>query len=188
MAKFLQSVIAAAMLVATVNSAFAQNSVENPSEQDIIKALTKRSGTGGNIPGRRSAKDIFGKRGVTTDEIEPEVPSINMRVNFAYDSDRLENEALLSLNTLGRALSDQKLVGQTFEIVGHTDAKGSDEYNDDLSERRAAAVVSYLVSNFGLDRARISSRGMGKRQLLDAANAFDEVNRRVEIRNVSGGD
>lgn len=132
------------------------------SESDIIEALTRKSGS---IPGRRSA-----------------------RVNFAYDSDRLENEALLTLNTLGRALSSEKLAGQTFEIVGHTDAKGSFEYNDDLSERRAAAVVSYLTTNFGLDRTRISSRGMGKRRLLDEANPFDELNRRVEIRNVSGPD
>lgn len=155
------------------------------SESDIIEALTRKSGS---IPGRRSARDIFGKRGVTTDEAEPEVPSISVRVNFAYDSDRLENEALLTLNTLGRALSSEKLAGQTFEIVGHTDAKGSFEYNDDLSERRAAAVVSYLTTNFGLDRTRISSRGMGKRRLLDEANPFDELNRRVEIRNVSGPD
>ena len=60
---------------------------------------------------------------------------------------------------LGRALSSEALKGQAIEIVGHTDAKGTLEYNDALSQRRAAAVVTYIVRNFTLDPALISSKG-----------------------------
>ena len=69
--------------------------------------------------------------------------------------------------------------------MGHTDAKGTAEYNEALSQRRAAAVVSYIVRNFKLDGSLISSKGMGERQLLDKKNSESSVNRRVEIRNVT---
>ena len=84
------------------------------------------------------------------------------------------------------ALASEQLREQSIEIVGHTDAKGSAEYNDALSQRRAAAVAGYIVRNFALDGARIASRGMGERQLFDADRPEAAVNRRVEIRNVTG--
>ena len=71
------------------------------------------------------------------------------------------------------------------EIVGHTDAKGALEYNDALSERRAAAVVGYIARKYALDRSLISWKGMGERQLLDPNNPEAGLNRRVEIRNVT---
>ena len=77
------------------------------------------------------------------------------------------------------------LKGQSVEIVGHTDAKGTVEYNDALSQRRAAAVVGYLIRKFTVDGSLISSKGMGERQLLDKGNPEGGVNRRVEIRNVT---
>ena len=80
---------------------------------------------------------------------------------------------------LGRALSSEELKGQAIVIVGHTDARGTIEYNDALSQRRAAAVVSYIVGNFTLDPALISSKGMGERQLLDEDNPEAATNRRV---------
>ena len=93
---------------------------------------------------------------------------------------------MLTLDVLGRALSSDKLKGQAIEIVGHTDAKGTLEYNDALSQRRAAAVVTYIVRNFTLDPALMSSKGMGERLLLDESNPEAATNRRVEIRNVTG--
>ena len=84
-----------------------------------------------------------------------------------------------------RRLSNEKLKGHAIEIVGHTDAKGTVEYNDALSQRRAAAVVSYIVRKFTVDDALISSKGMGERELLDKGNPEAGVNRRVEIRNVT---
>ena len=151
-----------------------------PTEKEIIKALSPRAG--GGFTKTRSFK---GARGVKVTAAAKAAPSIDLKVSFAFDSERLDNESLLTLDALGRALASAALKGQRIEILGHTDAKGTAEYNEALSQRRAAAVVSYIVRNFKLDGSLISSKGMGERQLLDKKNSESSVNRRVEIRNVT---
>jgi outer membrane protein OmpA-like peptidoglycan-associated protein len=69
------------------------------------------------------------------------------------------------------------------EIQGHTDSKGSDEYNLRLSDRRAAAVVDHLVKTLGVESARLTSKGYGESKPV-ATNDTDEgraLNRRVEF-------
>ena len=176
-ALFLAAVIAAPSILAA--GAAAQTT---PTEQDIIDALQKRGDEAGEFTNVRS---LSGDRGVTVTGGETSVPSIDLKVNFAFDSARLNNESLLTLDALGRALSSEELKGQAIEIVGHTDAKGTLEYNDALSQRRAVAVVTYIVRNFTLDPALLSSKGMGERQLLDKDNPEAAINRRVEIRNIT---
>ena len=107
-----------------------------------------------------------------------------MRVQFAYDSDELENEAILSLRALGAALRDQRLQNYKFQIIGHTDAKGSAEYNLELSKRRAAAVVEHLVFFHNVDRARLVAIGMGEEDPINQDDPDAGENRRVEIINV----
>lgn len=119
-----------------------------------------------------------------TEANKDEAPSISMRVQFAYDSDELENEAILSLRALGAALRDERLKQYRFEIIGHTDAKGSDEYNLELSKRRAAAVVEHLVFFHSVDRSRLVAIGMGESDPANAADPEAGENRRVEIINI----
>ena len=173
----------AAALATSILIAVGAAAQTTPTEQDIIDALQKHSDESGEFTKVRS---LSGDRGVTVTGGETAVPSIDLKVNFAFDSARLDNESLLTLDVLGRALSSEELKGQAIVIVGHTDARGTIEYNDALSQRRAAAVVSYIVGNFTLDPALISSKGMGERQLLDEDNPEAATNRRVEIRNVTG--
>ncbi len=156
---------------------------QSPGELDIINALTNPPVVSNEVSPTRS---LTRKRGVSVTEGEDKIPFINLKVNFEFDSDILENEAILTLHTLGRALTNKKLKNQSFDIIGHTDATGSHEYNDGLSRRRAATVVRFLMLNFALDRSLISSRGMGERQLIDETDPENEINRRVEIRNVTG--
>ena len=156
------------------------------SKADFIKALRPQSAD--KITGSRSVRNLIKGRGITSDEEEEAVPSIDVKVNFALDSIKLDNETRLTLNALGSALQSKELADQTIEIVGHTDARGSDQYNDALSERRAASVVSYLVAQFQLSNSRISSRGMGESKLLYPNDPENDLNRRVEIRNVSQQD
>jgi outer membrane protein OmpA-like peptidoglycan-associated protein len=67
-------------------------------------------------------------------------------------------------------------------IVGHTDSKGSDAYNQALSERRAASVREYLASQ-GLDGSKISTSGRGEADPVASNDTADgrQQNRRVHI-------
>jgi outer membrane protein OmpA-like peptidoglycan-associated protein len=127
----------------------------------------------------------FSNRGVRIEGEHKEEPlSVNLYVNFAYDSAELTQDARITLDQLGTALRDPRLASFNFRIAGHTDAKGSDAYNQSLSERRAAAVRSYMTSQFGITPTRLSSVGYGKTRLLDPSRPEDGVNRRVQVINV----
>ena len=140
------------------------------SSDDIVDALTPKKSV---------------NRGIKVNKANPdEAPSISMRVQFAYDSDELENEAILSLRALGAALRDPRLADYKFEIIGHTDAKGSDAYNLELSKRRAAAVVEHLVFFHNVDRNRLVAIGMGEEDPINKSDPDAAENRRVEIINI----
>ena len=69
------------------------------------------------------------------------------------------------------------------EVAGHTDSTGEAAANQSLSERRAAAVKTALVSRYGADAARIATRGWGAEQPIQENKTADgrAMNRRVEI-------
>ena len=115
---------------------------------------------------------------------EDKLPSLDIRVPFPYNSDALTREAQALLKPLGEALKDPKLAKARFLVGGHTDAKGSDDYNQSLSERRARSVQEHLVAAFGIDPARVRPMGFGERSLTDPSRPEDGVNRRVEIVNL----
>lgn len=112
-------------------------------------------------------------------------PSVNINIEFEFGSHRIKKGSIVTLDTIGRALTSNDLAGQDFLIVVHTDAAGSRSYNEQLSLHRANAVVSYLLSHFSLDRSRISAEGAGEDQPLDRSDPYGQVNRRVEVRNVT---
>ena len=164
----LQALLCAAMLI--VSSIVPTNAEgEQPTAGEIVKALKTRSFRGVQIePGT-----------------ENKPPSIDLYINFKFNSAELEPDALLALRSLGRALQSQELKDDRIQIVGHTDAKGDDTYNQKLSERRANAVRSLLVSLFDIDSDRLEAIGRGKSELKDTSHPEDGINRRVEIRNVT---
>lgn len=108
-------------------------------------------------------------------------------VNFDFDSANLKDEALPILQEVGRVLEGQRGVRVT--VQGHTDATGPENYNQSLSERRAQAVVDYLVENFsGLTASGFTVQGFGEAQPV-ASNDTREgraQNRRVDILLGSG--
>ena len=113
--------------------------------------------------------------------------AVNLYVNFAYDSAELTSDARIILDRLGFALVDERLKDFSFMIEGHTDAKGSASYNQNLSELRAQAVQRYLIEHFGIAQSRLIARGFGKTRPLDPSRPEDGVNRRVQIVNLSAG-
>lgn len=101
---------------------------------------------------------------------------------FEYGSAELADQARLSLMKLGLLI--QRNPNNRFIIEGHTDSFGSDEFNHDLSLRRANAVVNWLISSLRLSTDRIQAVGMGKARLLVGGSTPEEqaINRRVEIK------
>ena len=101
---------------------------------------------------------------------------------FDYDSANLREGATASLQKLGRLI--QRNPQAIFKVEGHTDSFGSDEYNMELSERRAETVKDWLVQNMSIDPGRIQTQGYGKTRLLvpgDRSVEEQQLNRRVEI-------
>ncbi len=168
-------VCAVAALAASPPPAAAQGT---PGSEEIIKKLEPQ-------PRTRSLKP----RGVKVEEgPNPEgPPSINLYINFEFNSDKLGTDAQIVLRNLGQALKDPRLAKFRFTIAGHTDAVGDAAYNQTLSERRAKAVQDYLVFHYGIDLQRLKSVGYGKTRLLDSAKPADGVNRRVQIVNEGEG-
>lgn len=174
--------LACAFGMSTIGAASAQAITE----KQILEALSLRATQADENAGFRNSRTFYyGERAITIEGPEQEVPSIDIRVNFDFDSIDLSNETRLSLNALGNALTNEVLVGDKIEIVGHTDGKGTDVYNQELSENRAAAVVSYLVKEFNIEPSRISHSGMGEGDLLITDDPESDLNRRVEVRNIT---
>ncbi len=107
--------------------------------------------------------------------------SVNLEVYFNYDSAKITERARAQLAALGQALSSPQLAPHRYLIAGHTDAVGSDEYNLDLSRRRAMAVRDYLISAFPIDPNRLVTAGFGFRQLKRPNTPRAAINRRVEV-------
>jgi outer membrane protein OmpA-like peptidoglycan-associated protein len=116
------------------------------------------------------------------------VPSVDLEIFFAYKSTEITPEAAAALVPLGRALGDPRLAGDTFLIAGHSDGKGSADYNVDLSQKRADAVRLYLISKFGIGPERLIATGMGAKHLKNTSDPRAAENRRVQIVNVSPGE
>lgn len=118
--------------------------------------------------------------------IAAEKSSIDLEINFEFNSATVGPQAVSVLLALGRALSKDEFRGAVFLINGHTDAKGSAAYNKDLSERRAEAVRHLLVEQFRLPTDALIAVGYGKERFKNATNPFAAENRRVQVVNVSG--
>jgi outer membrane protein OmpA-like peptidoglycan-associated protein len=116
---------------------------------------------------------------------QKQAPSIDLEVFFDYKSADITPRASEALTPLGRALSDARLAGDSVVIAGHSDAKGSAEYNLALSQKRAESVRQFLITNFGIDGAKLVAIGMGLKHLKNAKNPLAAENRRVQIVNLS---
>lgn len=111
----------------------------------------------------------------------PEPRKVELQgVNFDYDRSALRQDSIGVLDTDVAALKE--LGEGKVEVAGHTDSRGSEQYNMKLSQKRAEAVRNYLISK-GIAADRLSARGYGESQPV-ADNATDEgrfKNRRVEL-------
>lgn len=112
-----------------------------------------------------------------------DLPTADLEVYFDFNSVTISPSALPVLKTLGQALADGRLAGGTFIVGGHTDAKGDEDYNQRLSQRRAQAVRDFLVGNFPIEPGKLMAIGYGEEQLKSADEPLAAVNRRVQVIN-----
>lgn len=190
--------------VGVISSAIAEDTA-TPSAQDIVKALKPKSKT--RSLSKPSAADVAADkektaliddltkkartRGLSAPErnqlaeIVVNSPSIDIEVFFDFNSAAISEKSKASLTSLGVALQDPALKQATVMVAGHTDAKGKATYNQRLSERRAASVRKYLVDSFNVDPNRFVVVGYGPERLKDTTQPFAEINRRVQVVNLS---
>jgi OmpA-OmpF porin, OOP family len=102
-------------------------------------------------------------------------------INFEYDRAVIKPDSYYILDAVVATMNGYPDI-ELIEVQGHTDERGDDDYNLDLSRRRAAAVVAYLVEH-GVDPKRLTSRGYGETQPIDARHdeAAWALNRRVSF-------
>jgi outer membrane protein OmpA-like peptidoglycan-associated protein len=111
-------------------------------------------------------------------------PNIDLDIQFDYNSDKIRKASVSAAQELGKALSNPSLKGSTFVVAGHTDAIGSEAYNQDLSERRADTIKRFLVEKFGINGTDLVTVGYGKDKPKDPNAPMDPVNRRVQVVNM----
>lgn len=99
---------------------------------------------------------------------------------FGFDSAELRPDARENLTTLAQSLNDYPNTDVT--VIGHTDSKGSDAYNQGLSERRAGSASDFLTAQ-GISASRITTLGKGESEPVadNETEAGRAQNRRVEI-------
>ena len=112
-------------------------------------------------------------------------PNIDLEITFDYNSAEISAKSLSSVQALGKALSSADLKGSTFIVAGHTDAAGSEGYNQDLSERRADSIKRYLTDKYGIAGADLVTVGYGESKLKDPSQPLAEANRRVQVVNMA---
>jgi OmpA-OmpF porin, OOP family len=108
---------------------------------------------------------------------------LTVRLNniyFDFNKTSLKSESFVELNKVVDFLQSNPTV--EIEIAGHTDSKGSDEYNNTLSQGRSQAVVDYLVQQ-GIGESRLTAKGYGESKPIDTNDTPEGQanNRRVEF-------
>jgi outer membrane protein OmpA-like peptidoglycan-associated protein len=168
--------------VADTERARAQDAQQLSQEQQARLSAERKAAEAEQKAGEaeQKARDALNRLAAVKEEQRGLVITLSGSVLFPSDQATLLPEAQTRLNQVAEALLATK--ERTLVIEGHTDSRGSADHNLDLSQRRAEAVRSYLVSR-GYPSDKILAQGVGKsRPVADNASAEGRANnRRVEI-------
>jgi outer membrane protein OmpA-like peptidoglycan-associated protein len=150
----------------------------------VDPAVQAKESTFLNTVRNRSTRSLSTGEREQIAELAATKPKIDLEIQFDYNSADIAKTSVPSVQALGKALSDPSLKGSTFVVAGHTDAVGTEGYNQGLSERRADTIKKYLVQNYGLTGTDLVTVGYGKTKLKDTTNGADPINRRVQVVNM----
>ncbi len=115
-----------------------------------------------------------------------ETVTIDLNLEFDFDSAQLRPSHHGEIDEVTAFM--KQFPGSVAVLEGHTDSRGSDEYNQALSERRSSSVLEYMVNQGGVARDRLTSKGLGESTPIDT-NDTDEGrqhNRRVSAKISNG--
>ena len=149
-----------------------------PGMGQTVRTRSLRAGQG--AAGDGAAAGATANAGAAGSGVVPD-----LKIQFGLNSAELTRGAKATLDELGKALQRDDLRTLHFRVAGHTDAKGSDKVNEELSRRRAASVVAYLQQGFGIEAGRLEAVGYGEKELMDWKNPNNSANRRVEVRTMN---
>nr|WP_224998189.1 OmpA family protein [Cesiribacter sp. SM1] len=126
-------------------------------------------------------------RSIELSRLQTGFSSVLRNIYFDFNNATFKKDSYDELNKLERMLNENP--DMVVEISGHTDNVGGKEYNKQLSQRRAQAVVDYVVQK-GISKSRVSAKGYGEERPIASNDDEKEgrmLNRRVEFRIVSKG-
>ncbi|HUF13684.1 MAG TPA: OmpA family protein [Longimicrobiales bacterium] len=115
------------------------------------------------------------------DRLEADGRAATQGILFDVDSDRIRPESTPTLEEIGTMLREHPDL--RIGIEGHTDGTGDDAHNQQLSEKRAAAVRAHLIEAYGIDGGRLEAMGFGESRPVDSNDTPEgrQNNRRVEL-------
>jgi outer membrane protein OmpA-like peptidoglycan-associated protein len=173
-------------LILLVGAALANAQVapSTPSTEQMIEQLK-------SAPKTRSLRNLkvevntgsAGTAGAGNATVNPVRPSLSLLIQFDFNSAKVRPESQQALANLSQALLSNDLQASSFAVEGHTDAKGSADYNLKLSQMRAQAVREFLMAR-GVPDARLNASGKGASELANPSEPLAAENRRVRIVNL----
>lgn len=149
---------------------------------EVDESLVPLTGTGGDTAAAQVAPSVPGAETVTFGRLDPEL-QVNLFIKFEFDSASIGADQRPTLDQMCTVMRDSDI--EVFQIVGHTDTSGSEDYNEQLSRLRAEEVARYLVSSCQIAPTRLSTLGLGERFPINDQDTRADENRRVEFQALS---
>ena len=190
MNRFLPAGVAAACLVLSLGGLAAQTKLSRNEIINSLQGAQQKVDLSADALQKAALENIQKYPGANSPQSLPladklaSLRQFNVEITFDFDSARIRPESFETVGLIADALHTPYLQGQTFFIVGHTDAKGAREYNLNLSLERARAVREALVTTFRVPGQYLFAVGLGEEQLRDPSNPDAAINRRVQLINM----
>ena len=158
-------------IVGFTNSVNAQMPLQNATTDELLEKLVPRPTQKTRSLSRNLVPEV---------QTSADKPSVDLVIQFEFDSSKLKEESKPLLDNLAAAMKGSTLTKYTFTIEGHTDSVGTAAYNKGLSNQRANAVIVYLITK-GVDKGRLKGLGKGFSEPLQEGKPDAPENRRVRI-------